>query len=117
MKRLVSGLLAISLIICFSVTVSAENRSFNDLSKSHWAYNDIMRLVNEGIIQGYDDGTVHPDRPIKRLEAAVLLCKPIACFYSSIILLLIALIKQSFMMLQLLLRWPLDRTCCCTFRI
>lgn len=45
MKRLVSGLLAISLIICFSVTVSAENRSFNDLSKSHWAYNDIMRLV------------------------------------------------------------------------
>ena len=75
MKRLVSGLLAISLIICFSVTVSAENRSFNDLSKSHWAYNDIMRLVNEGIIQGYDDGTVHPDRPIKRLEAAVLLCK------------------------------------------
>jgi len=41
---------------------------FSDVPQSHWAYQYIKEFTAEGIIQGYGDGTFHPDQPITRAE-------------------------------------------------
>lgn len=38
----------------------------------HWAYDCIVTLLEHGIIEGYEDGTIRPEQPITRAEAAVL---------------------------------------------
>ncbi len=42
--------------------------SFSDLSSSHWAYDNIMALVNMGIIKGYENGTFKPEGTVTRAE-------------------------------------------------
>lgn len=39
----------------------------------HWAEQKVRTLVNEGVIIGYPDQTFHPDHPITRAEAAMIL--------------------------------------------
>ncbi len=46
---------------------------FSDLSSSHWAYNDLARVVKAGLLQGYPDGTMQPDRALTRAELMSLL--------------------------------------------
>lgn len=45
---------------------------FADLPESHWSYAIVQKAARLGIIQGYADGTVRPDRPVTRAEMAVL---------------------------------------------
>lgn len=45
-----------------------EKIYFNDLSSSHWAYDYIMALVDEGIVNGYQDNTFRPDSDVSREE-------------------------------------------------
>jgi len=45
---------------------------FADLPESHWGYSIVQKAAQLGIIQGYADGTVRPDRPVTRAEMAVL---------------------------------------------
>ena len=42
--------------------------NFLDLEVSHWAYKDIMLLANQGIINGYEDGTYMPEQAVTRGE-------------------------------------------------
>jgi fibronectin type 3 domain-containing protein len=44
--------------------------SFSDVPESHWAYPYIIRLAQEGIINGYPDGTFKPEKSITRAEFA-----------------------------------------------
>ena len=46
--------------------VSAAN--FSDLSTDHWAYGNISTLVDEGTINGYEDGTFRPSKTVSRAE-------------------------------------------------
>ena len=41
---------------------------FSDLDETHWAYEGIYKLVYEGIIVGYPDGTFKPEGNITRAE-------------------------------------------------
>ena len=41
--------------------------------EKHWAREDIEWAMDTGIVKGYPDGTFHPDQPITRAEAAVML--------------------------------------------
>lgn len=41
---------------------------FSDLATSHWGYENIMSLVNSGIIKGYEDGTFRPEGNVTRAE-------------------------------------------------
>ncbi len=41
--------------------------AFNDIS-DHWAKNYIQKLYDQGIVQGYDDGSFRPDTSINRAE-------------------------------------------------
>lgn len=47
---------------------------FGDIER-HWAKEMIEELTALGIIQGYEDGTFHPDAPISRMHVAVLLTR------------------------------------------
>ena len=41
---------------------------FSDVPSNHWAYNDVVDLANEGIIEGYGDGTFLGNRNITKGE-------------------------------------------------
>jgi endo-1,4-beta-xylanase len=41
----------------------------------HWAAQNILHLINTGIISGYPDGTIKPDHKITRAEMITLLIK------------------------------------------
>lgn len=59
-------------------TGTAENAgtlSFGDLQENHWAYAYVVKGAKLGVLQGYPDGTVRPDAPITRGEAAHLFHK------------------------------------------
>ncbi len=49
---------------------AASQTSFKDLTPTHWAYEEISSLVTEGVLGGYEDGTVRPDHPVSREELA-----------------------------------------------
>ncbi|TDF93600.1 peptidase S8 [Paenibacillus piri] len=42
--------------------------AYTDLSPNHWAYADIARAAQSGIIDGYPDRTFAPDQPVSRME-------------------------------------------------
>ena len=46
---------------------------FKDVPNEHWAAKVIEEFANEGIVNGYEDGTFRPDEPITRAEAATIL--------------------------------------------
>ncbi|NGP44196.1 hypothetical protein G4V62_04230 [Bacillaceae bacterium SIJ1] len=46
--------------------------SFTDLTDSYGHYDNIMRLVDEGVIEGFPDGTFQPDAPLTRAQAAIM---------------------------------------------
>ena len=62
MKRKLAGLLAALLLCsCAGPDAFAANQSFTDLPASHWAYQEITRAVNYGIMNGLGDGRMNPD--------------------------------------------------------
>lgn len=52
----------------FCITSSSLAIEFSDLPTTHWAYENITKLVNRGIVNGYTDGTFKPSNPITRGE-------------------------------------------------
>ncbi|WPK10276.1 InlB B-repeat-containing protein [Lysinibacillus louembei] len=50
------------------------NITFSDVER-HWAKDMIVELSTRGIIQGYEDGSFHPNAPISRMHVAVLLTR------------------------------------------
>lgn len=50
-----------TLLSSFSFTFADTNISFSDLPKTHWAYDKIMSMAEEGVINGYPDGQFRPD--------------------------------------------------------
>lgn len=51
-----------------SVAIFVNAADFSDLSADHWAYKNIDTLVNEGTINGYEDGTFRPSKSVTRAE-------------------------------------------------
>lgn len=60
--RIVSGALALALMssIC-GISASAQAPKFSDVPESHWAYANITRLCDKGIVGGMGDGRFSPD--------------------------------------------------------
>lgn len=56
------------------ILVEEPAEAFPDIG-GHWAHDCIVALLQHGIIQGYEDGTIRPDNPITRAETAVLVGK------------------------------------------
>lgn len=61
MKKFMYGICVLILIFA---CVPIYAITFSDLTESHWAYNNIMKLTNEGVINGYQDGTFRPQNMV-----------------------------------------------------
>ncbi len=46
--------------------------TFTDVSEDHWAYDIIVSAATKGWINGYEDGTFHPDGTLLRSEAVAI---------------------------------------------
>jgi len=45
--------------------------SFSDVPSTHWAYKHIEYAVSQAVVQGYEDGTYHPEYEVTRDQMAV----------------------------------------------
>ena len=66
-----------SLILMTSLTSAGAN-PFADVPASHWAYDSLMKLASEGIIEGYGDGTFLGNRNVTRYEMAQMIARALA---------------------------------------
>lgn len=74
-KFFLFGFLSAILIIAFSGAVFASkqySKSFSDVNEEDWFYSAVMDLSEEGLINGYTDGTFGVGKSISREEAAKL---------------------------------------------
>lgn len=49
---------------------SGFKSTFSDMKESHWAYDDVAKSQQLGLIYGYPDNTFRPDKNITKAEAA-----------------------------------------------
>lgn len=54
------------------------NSRFSDVPATHWAYGYIDAAYNRGIINGYPDGTFHPDVEVNRAQLSKMLSLAVA---------------------------------------
>ncbi len=67
MKKTIVSILAIAIcILCFSQIALAKE--FSDVPTSHWAYQYINELSEQGIINGYEGGVYKPSGNVTRAE-------------------------------------------------
>lgn len=62
---------------CAAVTASAAN-PFTDVSTDDWAYQAVASLSDEGVIDGYPDGTFRGDKHVSRYEIAQIVARLMA---------------------------------------
>lgn len=73
LKRSVSILTLLAMMLTlFPFAAFAEDTTASDLD-GHWAEEVMQEWIGYGIIAGYEDGTVRPDRSITRAEMTALL--------------------------------------------
>lgn len=72
-KKLLSLVLTVAMVVSFfPATVMADESGASDL-KGHWASEVMTEWIGYGIIAGYEDGTVRPDKSITRAEMTAML--------------------------------------------
>lgn len=54
---------------------AAIKNPFTDLEETHWAYNEILALVNSGLAEGYEDSTFRAENNITRAEVMTVINK------------------------------------------
>ena len=67
MIKRISAAIITSALICQCVPAFAA-RTFTDLGEDHWAYGVVNTLVDEGTINGYEDGSFKPENTVTRAE-------------------------------------------------
>jgi hypothetical protein len=67
---------ALSLAVLFAMigTTFASAVTFNDIS-DHWAKDYIIKVANNGIVTGYNDGTFKPENSVTVLESLVMMSR------------------------------------------
>ena len=68
MKRLLSLLLSLTVIISLSVPAFAAGPSFLDVSQSHWAYQFVEQAAKEGWVSGVGNGKFNPNGKVTGAE-------------------------------------------------
>ena len=75
MKKILTTLITFILI---TSTSFAKESPFADVPTGHWAYNSVKKLAEEGIIEGYGNGTFLGGRNITRYEMAQMIARALA---------------------------------------
>ena len=72
-------ILAIAAVAALTAGVSAYAANpFSDVSTSDWAYQAVSELSDQGIVEGYPDGTSKGERNITRYELAQIIARLMA---------------------------------------
>ena len=66
MKKTIALVLSVILLVTFCTTAFAA--SFYDFTDTHWAASYVNKLVSEGTINGFEDGTFRPAGTVTRAE-------------------------------------------------
>ena len=72
------GFILVLAIFCLNLNTSkifAAANPFLDVPAGHWAYNSVVSLTSQKIIEGYGDGTFRGNRNITRYEATTIIAK------------------------------------------
>lgn len=67
MKRTLSLLLVFTMLFSLLLVLPVSAKEFSDLN-GHWGLEYINTLVNDGTINGYEDGTFRPNNTVSRAE-------------------------------------------------
>ena len=67
LKQTIALCIVLSMVLAGQTIVFAQ-KTFSDLPASHWAYASINTLVDDGTINGYEDGTFKPEGTVTRAE-------------------------------------------------
>lgn len=74
MKRLISALLSLALVLSLSVPALAV-QEFTDVPESYVFHQAIQNCVAKGLLGGYDDGTFRPAGSVTRAQFAAMLAR------------------------------------------
>ena len=78
MKKTIVSALTTALVVGAASTTFAATNPFQDVPSDHWAYDAVAQLANDGVIEGYADGTFKGDKQITRYEMAQMVAKAMA---------------------------------------
>nr|WP_312576476.1 S-layer homology domain-containing protein [Sedimentibacter sp.] len=73
-NKIFMKILSITVLLTMIFTTAANAVTFNDIS-DHWAKDYIIKVANNGIVTGYDDGTFKPENSVTVLEALVMMSR------------------------------------------
>ena len=76
MKRLIVMTFATLMVLSLSpVVLAADEPSFSDVPASHWAFDEIEKAVDSGIVNGYADGTFKPTGTVSNAHFAAMIAR------------------------------------------
>ena len=76
MKKAVVTLFSLAMIVsAMPSAMAAQAESFRDVPVDHWAYEEIDRAVDRGIINGYGDGTFGPSNPVTNAHFSAIIAR------------------------------------------
>lgn len=78
MKKSSVAAIATALAIGTASTAFASSNPFSDVPSEHWSFDAVSKLAQEGVIEGYGDGTFNGNAHITRYEMAQMVAKAMA---------------------------------------
>ena len=78
MKKSLTAALTTALVVGAASTTFAAANPFSDVPADHWAYDAVAQLADDGVIEGYGDGTYRGQNEITRYEMAQMVAKAMA---------------------------------------
>ena len=67
MKKFISMVMIVAMLVSAMATTGFA-AGFSDLNEQHWAYSAVSKLVAEGTINGFEDGTYRPNDTVSRAQ-------------------------------------------------
>ena len=78
MKKSLVAALTTALVVGAASTTFAAQNPFEDVPADHWAYDAVVQLANDGVIEGYGDGKFKGQNQITRYEMAQMIARAMA---------------------------------------
>lgn len=75
MKKSLTTAITTALVIGAASTTFAAANPFTDVPSDHWSYDAVAKLAQDGVIEGYGDGTFNGNAHITRYEMAQMVAK------------------------------------------
>ena len=78
MKKTLVTAITTALVVGAASTTFAAANPFSDVPRDNWAYDAVAKLAQDGVVNGYGDGTFRGDNTITRYEMAQIVAKAMA---------------------------------------